>query len=227
MMVRGRPWPIVTAVRLSGAAAILIAIVATHLDVASRGPVNPFNLYGYFTVQSNLIGAGALLATASTRLARRAHSVPLGLFRALAATCLAIVGIVYAVLLAPLGVAGGVPVPWANTVLHIVSPILVTADWVLVGDRPRLPRARTWLILLYPAGWTGVVLIRGATDGWVPYPFLDPAQGYGVVALYCLAILVLFVGMSLAVLRISRSHGLVLRSNDPPVLTQAPARRER
>lgn len=38
--------------------------------------------------------------------------------------------------------------------------------------------------------------IRGATDGWVPYPFLDPATGYGSVILYSVAILaaVLVVG---------------------------------
>jgi hypothetical protein len=49
--------------------------------------------------------------------------------------------------------------------------------------------------LVYPAVWTIVILIRGATDGWVPYPFLDPAQGYGVVAIYCVG-----VGVSIGLL---------------------------
>ena len=42
-------------------------------------------------------------------------------------------------------------------------------------------------------------------DGWVPYPFLDPAQGYGVVALYALAIAVatvVFAGITWAVSRL-------------------------
>lgn len=193
----------IAAARAAVAAAIVAAVIATHLDVASRGPVNPFNLYGYFTVQSNLIGALALTAAAAAGVSGRRQSATLGLLCALAVTCLAIVGLVYAVLLAPLGAAGGVPVPWANTVLHVVSPIFVVADWLLVGGRPRLALTRVWVILLYPAVWTSVVLVRGATDGWVPYPFLDPAQGYGAVALYCLAILVLFIGVGLLVLRTS------------------------
>lgn len=203
---------VIVVARAAMAAGIVAAVIATHVDVASRGPVNPFNLYGYFTVQSNLIGAVALLAAAVVGVLRRRQSEPLGLLRALAVTCLVIVGLVYAVLLAPLGVAGGVPVPWANTILHIVSPVFVLADWLLVGDRPGLPLRRVWVVLLYPSVWTSVVLVRGATDGWVPYPFLDPAQGYGVVTLYCLAILALFVGVGLLVLRSSRIAG-VLRAS--------------
>ena len=60
------------------------------------------------------------------------------------------------------------------------------------------------------------MLVRGATDGWVPYPFLDPAQGYGVVALYCLAILVLFVGIGLLVLLASRTNGVLPARGGPP-----------
>ena len=73
------------------------------------------------------------------------------------------------------------------------------------------PLGRVWALLVYPAVWTVVVLIRGATDGWVPYPFLNPAQGYGVVAIYCVAILVVFVVVGLLVLLVSRWRGLLLR----------------
>lgn len=42
--------------------------------------------------------------------------------------------------------------------------------------------------------WTGLTLVRGALDGWYPYPFLDPVNGgYGTVALYSLGILGLLV----------------------------------
>ncbi len=93
-----------------------------------------------------------------------------------------IVGIVYAVLLAPVDAAGGVPVPWANTVVHVVTPIFALVDWFLAPDRLATPLRLTWVLLLYPAVWIAVVLVRGATDGWVPYPFLDPKNGYAFVA---------------------------------------------
>jgi hypothetical protein len=100
---------------------------------------------------------------------------------------------VYATLLAPLEEAGGVPVPWANVVLHVVTPLYGIVDWLAFRDRVRLPLDRLWVVLLYPAVWLVVVLLRGATDDWVPYPFLNPDQGYAAVAGYCLVILVAFL----------------------------------
>ena len=45
------------------------------------------------------------------------------------------------------------------------------------------------LWLAFPLAWTGVTLVRGALDGWYPYPFLDPANGgYGQVAVIAVAI---------------------------------------
>jgi len=201
-------WLAVSTVRLLTAAAIVAAVTATHLEAASRVAVNPFNLYGYFTIQSNLIAAAALILAGTLGVAQRRSSRALGTLRALAVTCLVIVGLVYATLLAPLGAAGGVPLPWANAILHLVTPVVAVADWLLVGDRPRLDAEHLWPILAYPALWITVVLIRGATDGWVPYPFLDPSQGYLLVSGYCLAILVIFVGVGLAVLRVTRTSGL-------------------
>lgn len=190
--------------RIGLALAVLAAVVATHVDVASRGPVNPFNLYGYFTVQSNLIGvaSGLVAGVLATRgVARGVATTVLG---ALATTCLVIVGLVYAVLLAPLGAAGGVPLPWANVVLHVIAPLAAAIDWVTVGDRSRLTWSSVFVILAYPISWTAVVLIRGATDGWVPYPFLDPAQGYGVVAGYAAAIAALFATVGTGVVAATR-----------------------
>jgi hypothetical protein len=181
---------------------VLVAVVATIADVASRATVNPVNFFGYFTNQSNLILAAVYLlsALAPTALAEPTRS----LVRASATTYIAIVGIVYATLLAPLGAAGGVPVPWANTALHIVTPLYGVVDWLVFRDRVRLPLGRLWVVLIYPAVWVVVVLIRGATDGWVPYPFLDPAQGYGAVAGYCVGILVAFLVVGALVFWVSR-----------------------
>lgn len=41
--------------------------------------------------------------------------------------------------------------------------------------------------------WLAVVLVRGATDGWVPYPLLDPAHGYTAVAITCIGIFAAFL----------------------------------
>ncbi len=182
----------------------LTAIIATFLDTASRATINPFNFFGYFTMQSNVIFMIAMLASAVAILAGRAQSPLLILLRACATTYIVIVGIVYNVLLA--GLEGGVTLQWANWVLHVAIPIYAALDWVLFADRPALGWKRFGLIVIYPIVWVIIVLIRGATDGWVPYPFLDPAQGYGVVALYCIGIAVAVVVVGALVWAVSRTR---------------------
>ncbi|MFP3463979.1 Pr6Pr family membrane protein [Leifsonia sp. SIMBA_070] len=184
------------------AAAILIAVLVTALDVASRAPLNPFNFFGYFTVQSNLLLAGALIWSVADR--RRRRGDVLAYVRAATTDYIVIVGIVYAALLAPLGQAGGVPVPWANVVLHIVTPLYGALDWLIFPDRPPLRWSALWTVLIYPAVWLAVVLIRGATDGWVPYPFLDPGNGYGTIAVVAAGITVAVILVGAAVYAASR-----------------------
>ncbi|TAP25201.1 Pr6Pr family membrane protein [Arthrobacter sp. S41] len=195
----------VNLVRMLWALITLSAIVATYVDTASRGPVLPMNFFGYFTIQSNLVVVVVGLIAGGIGLAKGA-SVPrwvVGL-RALASVCMVVVGLIYLTLLAPLGAAGGVPLPWANWVMHIIGPLVVIADWLLARDRRFLSYAVVPLLLVYPLLWTGVVLVRGATDGWVPYPFLSPEQGYATVALYVFCIAVLFAGIAFLVLAYGR-----------------------
>ena len=191
------------------AVAIIAAVVATTVDIASRTQINPFNFFGYFTIQSNLIIA-AVYALVATRGSRDQRGW-LTLARACATSYLIVVGIVYALLLAPLGAAGGVPLPWANFVLHVLVPIYAVADWLLVGDRTRVSFRDLWVAAAYPVLWCGVVLVRGATDGWVLYPFLDPANGYPRVLFYVLVIAVVVVAVAALVFWASRWRGLVRR----------------
>ncbi|MGB3909774.1 MAG: Pr6Pr family membrane protein [Pseudolysinimonas sp.] len=72
------------------------------------------------------------------------------------------------------------------------------------ASRGALPWKRLWVVLTYPVLWIIVVLIRGATDGWVPYPFLDPATGYGSVAIYSIVIFVATIIVGAVVFGLSR-----------------------
>ncbi|PPF20867.1 hypothetical protein C5B95_07345 [Rathayibacter sp. AY1A7] len=71
----------------------------------------------------------------------------------------------------------GTAPPWVSAVLHVVLPALVLLDWIVVADRGPLSWRRLWVVLPYPIVWVVVVLVRGATDGWVPYGFLLPENG--------------------------------------------------
>ncbi|MBK0296257.1 Pr6Pr family membrane protein, partial [Bacillus sp. S34] len=97
-----------------------------------------------------------------------------------------------------------VNVQWSIDILHKVLPAYAVLDWLLFSDRSKLLLRHVWWFLIYPAVWTIVVLVRGATDGWVPYPFLNPDLGYGIVALYCLGVAVSIVLLGVLVIGMSR-----------------------
>jgi hypothetical protein len=194
----------VAAVRLSVALLGTVAILSTFFDTATRATINPFNFFGFFTMQSNIILVVVLLVAAVVSLSGRRQSRSVMLARGCATTYIVITGVVYNVLLA--GLEGGVSLAWANSVLHIVLPLYAALDWVIFSDRSALPLNKIWVALVYPIVWIIVVTIRGATDGWVPYPFLDPAQGYGVVGLYALAIAIATVVFASSIWAISRMH---------------------
>jgi hypothetical protein len=106
--------------------------------------------------------------------------------------------IVFAVLLRGLQEELQTNIVWVDTVLHRVMPVAVMADWLIAPPRGPLPFRRVLVPWLAPPlAWTAFTLLRGAADGWYPYPFLDPDNGgYTTVALYAVGILVLFLAVT-------------------------------
>lgn len=200
---------IVALVRLAIAALVIAAVAATLADALERGPVNPFNFFGFFTIQSNIMLTVVLIIAAVQLLRGRPSPAWFLLVRGAVTTFIIIVGLVYVALLAPLGAAGGVPVEWANVVMHYVTPIYGLVDWMLVNDRRRLMTRQVVWVLVYPLVWVTFVLIRGATDGWVPYPFLSPETGYASVFGYVAAIFAVFVVVGLIVFALTRVRAAV------------------
>jgi hypothetical protein len=199
---RGATKYVIAAVRATIVLIVVVAIVSTFVDTASRATINPFNFFGFFTMQSNVICAVVLAIAVLTTLRGRPQPAWLVLARACATTYIVVVGIFYNLLLA--GLEGGVSLAWANFVLHSLFPIYAALDWIFFGDRTALSWKRLPFVLVYPVLWIIVVLIRGATDGWVPYPFLDPATGYGSVAVYSLVIFAATVVIGAIVFALSR-----------------------
>lgn len=184
--------------RAAAALAVLAAVIATLIPAI---PVSPWNFFGYFTIQSNLL-IMVTFAISAVGIGTGRTLAPL--LRAAATTYIALTGVVYNTLL--IGLAGGVAVPWANLVLHTIVPVYAVLDWIVVPDRPALPWSRLWVVVPYPLVWLAVVLVRGATDGWVPYPFLNPATGYGSVTMYCLLVTVIVLILAALIWWTSRLH---------------------
>ncbi|WP_062205832.1 Pr6Pr family membrane protein [Demequina salsinemoris] len=182
-------------VQLAGAVTIFAALAATTLSVIQAGEPTLVNLFSYFTIQANALGMVTLLVSGVRRSEPRANCFECA--RAAATTYVLLVVGIYWTMLADAGFA--LPEAWSNAILHGIAAAILLADWVM--DPPRTPMTwrKTWTLVAYPALYAVVALIRGATDGWVPYPFLDPSRGYASVLATCVAMLavVLLIGAGL------------------------------
>lgn len=214
------------ALRVLRPAFAALALTALGVQFFSRSTESAFkalNFVSFFTVQSNLIAVAALTAAA---LGHR-HD----LLRGAAVLYLAITGLVFALLLSGLQEDLQLTIPWVDTVLHRVMPIVVVVDWLLDPPERRLGvrEALTWLA--FPVAWTTYTLVRGAVTGWYPYPFIDPGlHGAGRVAVNCAVILVGFVAVAALVVVVGdvrrRQRSSAIRSPGPNrVGTEPPARK--
>jgi hypothetical protein len=99
-------------------------------------------------------------------------------------------------------------IPWVNTVVHQLIPLVVVVDWLLDPPPFRLTIRQGLLWLSYPAAWIVYILIRGSIVNLYPYPFLNPTNGgYGTVAAYCVAILVLMTLVCVAAVGAANAAG--------------------
>ena len=191
----GRVWAAVTG--LIVVCGIVIQLVVTANGHEGFYPDNPervFNVFAYFTIQSNLLLGGTTLM-----LAAQPDRPPSRLFETLrlnGVLCIAVTGIVYHAVLAGTDELHG----WAsvaNFLLHTAAPVAGVLGWLAFG-----PRGLTnWRIvgwsIVYPLLWLAFTLIRGAFAGFYPYPFVDVDQhGYGRVLLNCLLVAVLFLALA-------------------------------
>jgi hypothetical protein len=175
----------VAAARLALGVAIIGVLAFAFGESGERNGVRPFDFLGYFTNLTSLLTALVLLLVGVYGM--RGVRAPdwLVLSRAVATACMLVIAVVYNVLVPGTGSAP----PWVSATLHAVVPALVILDWLLIGDRGPLRWSRLWLVLPYPAVWLTVVLLRGATDGWVPYGFLLPERGSLSLALHVVGLL--------------------------------------
>lgn len=183
------------------------SIVSEIATIMERGTWVPENFFAYFTIETNMLVVLSLLLSA-VATAANAQGARINAFRAAVTVYILIVGIGFALLLSGLADVDFTAVPWNNTVLHYVMPVVMLLD--LLIDRPtkriRFGTALVWLI--FPAGYAAFSLVRGNLIGWYPYPFLNPTdQGYAPVVLTIIGLVVLGVVLTWLVTLLSRRPG--------------------
>lgn len=168
-----------------GTAVIGILLYTYVIGIPAQG-ASPLDYFGYFTNLTSLLTSVLLITTGAQALGDRETPTAMHAARGIAVACMIIVAAIYNLVVPGTGSA---PV-WVSATLHLVLPVLLVVDWVVVTDRPPLPWRWIWLVLPYPLLWLAVTLLRGATDGWVPYGFLLPERGPAQLSMTVLALLV-------------------------------------
>jgi hypothetical protein len=195
MTTVGRIWAAVTA-------AVVLCGIVVQLVVTANGtegffadnPERVFNVFAYFTIQSNLLLGGTTLL-----LALQPDRPQNTLFRTLRLNgmlCIAVTGIVYHLVLA----ADDDPQGWAavaNFLLHTAAPVIGVLGWLLFGPRGFTDRRIVAWSIVYPLLWLVFTLVRGEFVGFYPYPFVNVDEhGYGRVLLNCLLVAILFLALA-------------------------------
>ncbi len=167
---------------------LALAALVAQLMQSIGAQRSTFDFFSYFTIQSNIIAVGVLLWVA-TKGTSNPKLLSRDLLRGAPVLYLSITGIVFALFLADIPL---VTVPFANTVLHKLMPVVMVGDWLLNPPEKTLSFRLAVLWIVYPLAWLAYTMLRGALVGWYPYPFLNPAVagGYGAVLFYILLILI-------------------------------------
>ncbi|MEU1040255.1 Pr6Pr family membrane protein [Streptomyces sp. NPDC005551] len=176
---------------------------------------SPVRVLSYFTIQSNVLLAVVLLASARRAWTARRPLHPLVNGGAL--LCIVITGLVYHVILAnaasPFSMTGDAPSGWhavANHLLHTVTPIAALVDWLLLTSPApvRVSQAAVWLV--YPVAYLAFSVARSAM---IPstssvrylYPFLD-VDRHGHLGVLSNALLLGLAFYALALLLVAADH---------------------
>lgn len=165
----------------TGCRALAAVCAAAGLGLVFLGPgARPAMSIRYFTNQSNIMLL-AFMLTALPPVRVRLYRTPerFDMVNSCATLYIAITGLVYALVL-----SGGFAGQGASSLLlHYASPTLAVLGFLAGDERMRLTWGRVLRALIYPVAYGTVILVNAYLgDGFVPYPFLDPAQGAGRLA---------------------------------------------
>ena len=178
-------------------------ITATSMVIDNDGSL--VNMYSYFTIQSNLLVlvSAVLLVIRPDRSGTVFEAV-----RMAGLVGITVTGVVFATVLEGAIELEGQEL-WNDRIFHYIVPAMAVIGYLVLRPRTRFHQS-AYLFLLWPLGWLAYTLLRAevadphfrgehGTTMPVPYDFLDiDAKGGGSVALACVVVLLLTLGIAWA-----------------------------
>ena len=181
-----------------------VALTVTLTDNSGLVPDSYLELVSYYTFQINIVYVPLLVVLLWHQWRRTPPAPWVEYVRAFVAGNLVIVGLLYWSVVFPLGTQHGWGMTWVMVVSHIVTPLYVAWEFLVVGDKRTMPWRAWWVIALYPVLWTVATVVRSAYDTFRPYEHLDPHYGWGMVTFSMAWHMAVLSVMTAVVLRLRR-----------------------
>ncbi len=206
-----RPLPFINIAALLIMATLVITAISpwNAWDVGRLPDYYGWNLFSYFTVQSNLIAAVVFILAAIAIARNKSFGDWFRYLRGGATLYMIVTGVVYALLLHNNPEANPtLSLDWNNFVLHYLCPIFIIVWWLLWPSAKSISTSEAWWWLAFPILWMIYTFIRASVIGWYPYPFLNPAKigGSVNVMLYVIGIAIGFILLSQLLAWVSRER---------------------
>jgi hypothetical protein len=204
---------------------VILAGVVRNADLLTGSP--SWTSFLYFTMVSDLICLAwmLLLVLRTVRDLRRTGpigtSTPSARWGGAVMMAITVTMLIYVVVLVPTRIDAGDTDIYSltDTLIHIVTPALIIADWLLFVPKGAFRWVDPLLWTLIPFAYLGWSVVYGALGGEFepgeryPYPFLNvDALGIGGVITWIAALTVALVAVGFVYVAIDRVLGVLARS---------------
>ena len=170
---------------------------ATYAQVAGDMAQTAWVLLRYFTILTNI---GVAVIFSMLAMGRKVSAPLLG---GLVLAILLVGVVAYTLLRGLLDLSGGALL--ADTILHKVTPVLVTLWWLAFAPKRRLQWKHPLRWALFPLAYLPYALIRGKAEGLYAYPFINLDRlGTAAVTFNAVAIAAAFLVAGLALVALDR-----------------------
>lgn len=157
-------------------ASLAISGLAVNFIIMPTLPAR-LNSFSYYTIQSNILVAVAMLLSAWQMWTGREDGRGLMIFKNGAMLWILVTGIVYHLLLAGLWKFTG-PMGYVNFSLHTATPVGMVLNWLLFEKKGRYRFDYILYWMTYPLAYLLFSWLRGWLTGIYPYWFLNPTAPY-------------------------------------------------
>jgi hypothetical protein len=143
----------------------------------SKSISGALNMFSYYTIQSNLLVAAAMVLGIWGLAKGHEDSSLFVIFKSGAMLWILVTGIVYHLMLSGLWHPGGLTA-FANLLVHYCTPLGMLLNWLIFEKKGRYRYVFSFYWLSYPFLYLIGSWLRGGLTGFYPYWFLNPTQPY-------------------------------------------------